>query len=96
MAMDKVPTSEEDVIEALEFIMNMSRNNAVLIISKLFRDNKKISEENEELKIELMRVEEDKAENEATYEKIINDYKCKLLAINDCLKDIQPKSPGGI
>ena len=63
-------------------------------IQKLLEENQKLREENKNLKNELVRVKEDKAENEAMYERVIKSYKEKLNALygSKTLRDYQEET----
>ena len=67
-------------------------------VRKLREENASLKEENKKLKAELFRLKEDKAENEATYERVIASYKTKLDAIyaNKKMLDEQEKIYDGV
>ena len=69
----------EELIEAIKTVASMDVNDITNVMFTLMK-------ENEELKQQLNRLKEDKEENEATYEKIINDLKQDVKNANKGLR----------
>ena len=69
-------------------------DDTAIIIQHLYNKIDVLEKEKKDLKNELFRLKEDKAENEATYERVIASYKAKLDAIyaNKRLLDEQEKT----
>ena len=59
---------KEELVKAIKTVSTMTQADIAMVVSELVLENQK-------LKIELQRVKEDKAENEAMYERIIEKYR---------------------
>ena len=68
MTIQEESKRKEELVKAIKTVSTMTPADIAMVVSELVLENQK-------LKIELQRVKEDKAENEAMYERIIEKYR---------------------
>ena len=70
----------QELIQSIKMVASMNVSDVVSVILELIR-------ENDNVKSELIKIKEDKAENESTYERIIKSYQEKIETLNQKIKE---------
>ena len=80
MSVDKEIMRNQELIQSIKMVASMNVSDVVSVILELIR-------ENDNVKSELIKIKEDKAENESTYERIIKSYQEKIETLNQKIKE---------
>ena len=80
MSVDNETMRNQELIQSIKMVASMNVSDVVSVILELIR-------ENDNVKSELIKIKEDKAENESTYERVIRSYQEKIETLNQKIKD---------
>lgn len=80
MSVDNETMRNQELIKSIKMVASMNVSDVVSVILELIR-------ENDNVKSELIKIKEDKAENESTYERVIRSYQEKIETLNQKIKE---------